>query len=652
MSVAFGKQNPELSGGGRPLLVHAIKAAPYLPVYNPNNLGGFQGPSSPGDGQDAENPVRIQTLPTSINKTLGIIGNIYAELEIIDGLKYRSQMGLDYYTFAGSTFTPSFNDDNTGSNTHQQDYASYGRNSIVGQALTFTNSLTYDTTIADVHNIELLVLSEKYERKSSEFGGGARNYITDEIVQFGADNLSLGSGSSQTNRLGYLGRINYNFDNKYIASVSLRRDASSRFGKNFRWGTFPSASLGWNISKEDFLKNTSINNLKIRGSYGLVGNDKIGDYLYSATLTQGFQYPIGGGNGAGVTANGGANPDLKWEETSMLNIGLDLGFFNDKITASLEYYQNKSNDLLLSLPAPTSNGINAGNITANVGSVETKGFELALGFNDREGDFTWSANLNLGTSTNKVLSLGNLAFFEGGAMKDGKGNISRTEVGQSLFRFYGLVSDGIYQNQAEVDAVLTANPGQTVVQPGDVRYLDLNQDGDITSEDRTFLKDPYPDLTYGLNLSANYKNFDMNLYVTGVQGVYLYNTNKYDLEAGANRLFNGSPVLLDSWTPSNPSLTQPRVPGSPQNHNVSDRYIENGSYARLKNISIGYTLPEGLLSDYVSKVRIYASGQNLATITDYTGLDPEIGGGNQEFGIDRGNYPQPKSFLLGLQVSF
>ncbi|WP_232457019.1 SusC/RagA family TonB-linked outer membrane protein [Polaribacter sp. SA4-12] len=653
MSISFGKQSPELSGGGRSLIVHAIKAAPYLPVYNPNNLGGFQGPSSAGDGQDAENPVRIQTHTTSINKTLGIVGSVYGEFEILDELKFRSQVGLDYFRFDGSSFTPSFNTDNVlGSSTNAQNYASYGRNAQEGKGLVFTNSLSYSKTFAERHNVEFLALAEKTENTFTQFGGSARNEITDELVQFGATTPSIGSSSSETNRLGYLARVNYDFDGKYLFSAAIRRDASSRFGANNRWGTFPSASLGWNLSEENFLDDSNVNNLKLRASYGVVGNDQIGDYLYSASLTDGFEYPIGSGNGAGVTANGGSNPDLKWEETTMMNIGLDFGLFSNKFTASLEYYQNKSEDLLLSLPAPLSNGIHAGSITANVGSVETKGFEAVLGFNDTEGDFTWSANVNLGTSSNEVLNLGSLEAFEGGTMKDGKGNISRTVQGQSLFQFYGLVSDGIYQNQAEVDAVFSSNTGQTTVKPGDVRYKDLNGDGDINSQDRTTLANPYPDFTYGVNLSANYKNWDANLFVTGIQGVDIYNTNKYDLEGGANRLFNGSPVLLDSWTESNPSTTQPRFPGAPQNHSISDRYIEDGSYARLKNISIGYTLPSEVLNDAFSKIRLYASGQNLLTITDYSGLDPEIGQGNQEFGIDRGNYPQPKSFLFGIQVSF
>lgn len=663
MSVAFGTQQPELTGGGRTLLVHAIKSAPYLPVFNPNNDGGFQGPSSSVDGQDAENPVRVQTHQQTVNKTLGIIGNVYAELELIEGLRFKTQVGLDYFTFGGTTFIPTFSDDSVpGSSTHAQDFAFYGRNSQVGQTLLFTNSLTYNKTFNEKHNFEFLALSEKVDNTFTEFGGSARNLVTNEVEQFGPELPSIGSSSNETNRIGYLGRINYNFESKYIASISLRRDASSRFGSNFRWGTFPSASLGWNIARENFMDGTNINNLKLRGSYGIVGNDNIGDYLYSATLTGGFEYPLGADRGAGVTANGGANPDLKWEETTMINIGLDVGLFNDTFTASLEYFQNESDDLLLSLPAPLSNGINAGNITANVGSVETKGYEISLGYNDNTGDFTWSANLNLGTSINEVLNLGSLESFEGGAMKDNRGNISRTIVGEPLYHFYGFVSDGIYQNQAEVDAVFTANPSQTIVQPGDVRYKDLNGDGEITTEgDRAIIGNPYPDFTYGLNLNANYKNFDLNLFINGVQGIDVYNTNKYDLEGGAGRLFNGSPVLLDSWRPDNLSLTQSRVGPNvaPQNHAISDRYVEDGSFARLKNITFGYAIPTDMLGGYLSKLRFYISGQNLITITDYSGLDPEIGVGSQnlsdgllELGIDRGRYPQPKSFLIGLQASF
>ena len=652
MSISFGKQNPELNSGGRSVIEHAIKSAPYLQVYNSNNLGGFQGPSSSADGQDAENPMRVQTHPDAVNKTLGIVGNVYAELEIIEGLNFKTLVGLDYYTYDNSNFMAAYSDDSVeGSNTNFQDFASISRDNGYGQTIIFTNSLVYNKTLADVHNFELLALVEKFERKTYSRGASSRNYVTNEVDQLSNSFSNISSGSSITNKLGYLGRVNYNYDGKYIASASYRRDASSRFGANKRWSNFYSGSVGWNIAKESFLEDTAFSTLKLRASYGTVGSDGIGDYQYAPTLTDGFEYPIDGAVAVGVTADGGSNQDLQWESKEIINVGLDVGLFHEKITAAFEYYKNTSDDLLIYIPSVLSSGIHAGSLPVNAGSVETSGFEVTLGYNDYEGDFTWSANLNLGTSKNEVISLGGRDDITGSPYKLGGGNITRSIVGEPLFHFYGLVSDGIYRTQEEVEAVLTGNPGQSTVQPGDVRFKDLNNDGFINSDDRAIIGNPFPDLTYGFNFDAGYKNFDFNLFITGVSGNEIFNTNTYDLVGGANRLFNISTTYNENrWSASNPEGTEPRAVGAPQNNGVSDRFVEDGSYARLKNISLGYSLSEGFLGDYVSKLRFYLSAQNLITITDYSGLDPEIGGG--EFGIDRGNYPQPKSVILGLQVSF
>ncbi|MBJ2173572.1 TonB-dependent receptor [Aureibaculum sp. A20] len=655
MAISFNSQNPERQAGARSLIEHAIKMAPYLSVYNADNLGGYQGPNSSLDGQDSENPVRVQSLGNSLNKTTAITGSIYGEYEIIDGLKFRTQVGLDYYTYNNNSFIPSYNDDSEGA-THTQTFALINKNSGVGQTVTFTNSLNYEKTIADVHNFDVLLVAEKYENTIDNTAAESRNPISDEVDQLSNESSALSSSSYETNRIGYLARVNYNFDGKYIFAASIRRDASSRFGENNRWGTFPSLALGWNMAKEDFMADTKFSNLKLRGSWGVVGNDNISNYLYSSTLTSDFIYPIGGAAAVGTTANGLANPDLKWEETTMVNIGLDFGLFNEKITGSIEYYKNTSDDLLMSRTTPVSLGFNVGTITENVGSVETTGFELNLGYNHYGEDFSWSANLNLGTSTNEVKSLGVLEEITGATFE--QNDISRITVGESLFYFYGLETDGIYQTQAEVDAVFTANPGQTIVQPGDIRFVDHNGDGDITSSDRTIIGNPYPDVTYGLNLSADYKNWDLNMFITGVAGNEIFNTNIYDLE-GMPRLFNSGTAVLDRWTPTNASNSIPRAAGAPQNVSISDRFVENGSYTRLKNLSIGYTFPEdtfgkGLFSNF----KVYVSGQNLVTITDYSGLDPEIGSSTVinntafETGIDRGNYPQPKTFLLGLQVTF
>ncbi|CAH8296740.1 TonB-linked SusC/RagA family outer membrane protein [Mariniflexile fucanivorans] len=652
MSLSFGKQNPERDEEGRTLIEHAIKSAPYLSVYNSNNLGGFQGPSSSADGQDAVNAVRAQTLGSAVNKTLGIIGNVYAELEIIEGLNFKSQVGLDYYTYNNSSFKPSYSDDSIeGSSTHKQEYAAISRNSGNGQTIIFDNSLTYNTTINDKHNIEVLALVEKYEGQNQSQSASSQNAVTDEVNQLSNEFSSISSSSSEVNKIGYLGRLNYDYEGKYIASASFRRDASSRFGANKRWANFYSASAGWNIAKEGFMEGLDFSNLKLRASYGTVGSDAIGNYLYAPSLTGGFEYPIGGAVAFGVTANGGSNQDLQWETKEIINVGLDLGLFNEKFTASLEYYQNTSDELLIYIPSVLSSGINAGSLPVNAGSVETKGFELVLGFNDYEGDFTWSANLNLGTSKNEVLSLGARDQITGSPYKLGGADVTRTVVGESLFHFYGLVTDGIYQTQDEVKEVLWANPNQVIVKPGDIRFKDLDGNGMINSDDRAIIGNPFPDLTYGLNLDAKYKNFDMSLFITGVAGNEIFNTNTYDLVGGANRLFNVSQSYYDNkWSVTNPTGTEPRILGAPQNNGISDRFVEDGSYTRLKNVSLGYTFPTGMFENYFSKLRVYVSGQNLVTISDYSGLDPEIGGG--EFGIDRGKYPQPKSVLVGVQVSF
>lgn len=657
MSVSFNKQNPLLENGGRSLIEHAIKAAPYLPVYNENNLGGFQGPTSSLDGQDAENPVRIQTLGNAVNNTTAIIGSIYGEYEIIEGLKFKSQVGLDYFTFNNNRFVPSYDDDSEGGATHSQPFAAITKNSGYGQTLIFTNSLNYTKTIDEVHNIEFLLLSEKYENSFNRTDASSRNLVSDEVNQLSNEQSALNSETFEDNRISYLARLNYNYDGRYILAASIRRDASSRFGENNKWANFPSVALGWNISKESFMEDTAFSNLKLRGSYGLVGNNNLGNYETAPTLNQGFLYPIGGVAAVGTTADGLPNPNLKWEETTMTNIGLDFGLFQETFTASIEYYNNSNDKLLISTRTPTSLGFNSGFVTRNVGRTETKGVEVNLGYNDYDGDFTWSANLNFSTTENSVKFIGSNDFLEGSAQFEGSA-LSRITVGEPLFGFFGLKSDGIYQTQAEVDAVLTANPDQTTVQPGDVRFIDINGDGQISSEDNTFIGNPYPDVTFGLNINGGYKNFDFNMFINGVVGNDIYNTNIFDLQ-GQTRLFNSGVAVLDRWTPTNPSNTVPRAQGAPQNTAISDYFVEDGSYGRLKNVTLGYTLPNDFLKDYFSKFRIYVSGQNLLTVTDYSGLDPEISNAsdnqqttNYEYGIDRGNYPQPVSVLLGLQVTF
>ena len=654
LNVSFTAQNPERESGGRSILEHAIKSAPYLPVYNSENRGGFQGPNSTLDGQDAENPVRVQTLGNAVNKGLTILGSIFAEYEIIDGLVFKSQAGLDYYKYNNDLFIPSYNDDSNGA-THQFNFAQITKNSGTNQSLTLTNSLTYKFDVADLHNFEILALAEDQRVDNESLNASSQNPITDDVEELSLNQAGLTSASSEYRRVGFLGRLNYNFDQRYLLAGSFRRDASSRFGSNYRWGNFWSVAAGWNVAKESFMEDSEINNLKIRGSWGTTGNDMIGNYRYSSTLVTSFIYPIGGSAVEGTTAEGLPNPNLKWEEVTMKNIGVDLGIWNNTLTLSLEYYSNRSDDLLYELPLPLSLGYNVPTIASNVGSVKTNGFEADLGFNDYEGEFTWSANLNVGTSKNEVLSIGSLSQVPGGFFENEY--LTRIAPGEPLFHFYGLKTDGIFQNQAEVDAVYTANPDQEVVQPGDIRFVDLNGDGTINAADKTVIGNPYPTVTMGLNLSAQYKNFDASIFIQGAYGHEIYNTNIYDLE-GMGRLFNSGVGVMDRWTGEGTSNSIPRALGAPQNLNASDRFVEDGSYTRLKNLNIGYTFDENVFGDSLANLRIYLSGQNLITITDYSGLDPEIGVDNVlqqgvgAVGIDRGLYPQPTSITFGVQLGF
>ena len=655
MGISFSKTNPERSGGGRTLLEHAIKMAPYLPVYNESSLGGYQGPSTI-DGQDAENPVRVANLGYQYINGLSIIGNIFGEYNIYKGLKFRSQVSLDYYTSKDHTFVPSYKD----GSAHSQGYSTTTENNQWGQTIMFTNSLTYKTTIADKHNIEAIGIIEKTNGKGQNISAGSRYYISDEIDQLRLQDPSLGSTSYEQNNLGYIARVNYDYDEKYLVAVSARRDGSGRFGDNKRWANFYSVALGWNIAKEDFMKNSVFSTLKLRASNGTTGNDLIPNYQYSATLLSSYFYPIAGAAAAGVSTGNAADPNLKWEAKNDRNFGLDFGLYDEKFTGSLEYFNNEATDILFAVPLPASVGSAGGSQFQNIADISTKGFEVSLGYNDREGDFTWSATANLGTSKNEVVDLapGVTSVLAGPSPRAGLENFSRLEVGQPAFYFYGLETNGIYKNQAEVDAVF--GPGQTAVQPGDIRFVDQDGNKLINADDKVNIGNPYPDFTYGLNLTAAYKKFDFNCFITGVQGINIFNSSKFELQA-MQRLFNASTDVIGrsivvNGVVTNPSATLPRALGASQNWaSASDRYVEDGSYARLKNITVGYTLSGTAFDKYFSKLRMYVSAQNLITITNYSGLDPEVAradGNANSAGIDLGRYPQPKSVIFGLDVTF
>ena len=651
LSVAFLKQNPQINGNALSPFENAIKMAPYLPVHDTGNLGGFKGPDD-ADGQDARNPVRVLTQESIDDKTTSILGNVFGTYSILDGLDYTIDLGINYSnTTSKRVSLPYFDGEK-----HALKETSVSQNNWNNLNITIRNSLRYTKTFNDNHNLELLALTEKIKGDFSLFSANG-------ITSFGSQELPANSSArtqlTETTRIGYLGRVNYNYAGKYILAASVRRDASSRFGPNNRWGTFSSVAAGWVISKEDFFgEDSAMNYFKIRGSWGQAGNDQSGGYYtYESTLTDGFNY----GNNIGLAVLSSPNPDLKWEETITTNLGVDLGFLNNKITISAEYYNNSSDDLIVSLPRAASAGLLAGTPT-NVGAMTTKGFEFNLGFNDREGDFTWSTNFNLSTTKNIVDKLAdNVEQLFGGARSNvlGGASISRLVEGESMWHFYGWQTDGIFQSQAEIDAAAT----QENAAPGDIRFKDINGDNVIDADDKTIIGNPFPKLTYGLSLDAGYKGFDFSMLFSGVSGNEIFNANRFYLD-GADRIFNAGTAVLDRWTPTNPSTAQPRaITGDPnKNTRVSDRYVEDGSFLRLRNISLGYNISENSLKGFaggvISKFRIYVSAQNVFTSTNYSGLDPELAplhaydSPNIELGVDRGQYPQTTSVLAGLQITF
>lgn len=679
IGLSYSTFNPLQSSGGRSLIQHAIKMAPYLPVYNPDNLGGFQGPHSAVDGQDAENPVRIVNKYGDVQNTLDLLGNVYADIQILKDLKFRSVTGLEDIRLVDNQFQPAWNDDNLpGGATHSNANAIIGKNQSNYRSLIYTNSLNYTKTFADKHNLELLGVIEYATIDRAFTNASSQNTISSDIQELTSTTVSVSSSSDHYKRIGYLARLNYNFDQKYIFAASIRRDASSRFGSNNRWGTFPSLAVGWRLDKEAFLQDvTIISNLKLRASWGKAGNDNIGNYSYASTLTSNMNYVIDNQLAPGTTPAGPANTDLKWESTTMQNIGLDFGLLNNRFTFSAEYFKNKSDDLLMNLNTSASLGIFNGSIAKNVGSVETKGFEFQLGYNHAEGDFQWSANLNIGTSKNKVLDLGGLKSVDPGSQWQNQ-PITRLEVGKPLFFFYGWKFDGIFTSAAEAASYLNggqlAANGGVGAQGGDYRIVDVNGDGKITSADQTMIGNPFPKMTLGLNLTANYKGLDVSIFIQGTYGNDIYNNTYYDL-TGMTRLFNGSVDVLRRWRNDGDVTDIPRPSAAGPNVQISTRGVQDGTYTRMKNITIGYTLPSRLFGNNISKFRLYLSGQNLLTITKYKGLDPEVGfyqpaGTTVNFigsaaltgngypavnfnnGIDFGVYPMPKSFIGGIQITF
>lgn len=673
-SISSDVNQGEKQVESRPQIMHMIRAVPYMPVTDPTIDGGYRGPDGV-DGTDYQNPVRIALQRNSKYYTFKMIGNAFAELKITNWLKYKSVVGLEYGSDRQFSVNPTFYAGTYHSSVKEQmsDFR------MSSSTWLFTNQLTADRTFGQ-HNINAIAVAEQQDNTYYTLSGGGT--LPDNSIQQLANpnDLTLNGSKGRDILISYLGRVQYSFANKYLLSTSFRADGSSKFAPGKKWGYFKSFSAGWRISEEEFMKSIAmISDLKLRASYGETGFNGIGNYVWQSTLSAGgAYYMLNDVKSSASYFNRLGNRDLQWETTNMVNVGFDIKLFENALYFSAEIYNRKTDNMILSIDLAPSMGYAVGTNT-NIGSMSNKGFEVQLGYQKKVGEFSFNVSGNLSANRNKVekLNLPTAEIYSGGAADFGGDAITRTKQGEPIQQFYGYKVDGIFQNQAEIDAANALdNDASTLYQgnakPGDIRFKDLSgpagvPDGKIDAFDRTVIGSYLPDFIYGFNLSLEYKGFDLSAYLQGSQGNEIFNANRVTLE-GMARLFNAGKQVLNAWTPSNTNTNIPRaVSGDPnKNARVSDRWIEDGSYLRVQNVTIGYTLPKEMLSNLTrgafKGLRVYVSGQNLFTFTKYSGYDPEIGkrqvvGSSDTWGIlsngiDYGQYPQPRTLLGGIQVKF
>ncbi len=640
-------------GDGGTILGNATRFDPTRPVFD-EETNFYSEITTSFNGQDIENPVRLRENGEFLTTQTSLVGSVFGSYEIIPGLTYKLTIGLDHSFTNQDNFEPSIP---TGSRTRL--FSETRDNRRRNLSTVVTNTLNYNTTINDKHNLDVLAGYERNRTVFDRIDAFTINPLTDNVQNLNPNEVeNLTSSEDENNLHSVFGRIGYDFDRTFFLSGTLRADGSSRFAPGNQWGYFPSVSGAVNLANLPFLQDSEdLSSLKLRASWGITGNNNIGNYQFQTGLLTDFNYVIDGALVSGTRPARIPNEQLQWEELTSLNIGADLAFFNNALTISGEYFKNESDGLLVDVPLPSSLGATTANQTRNVGGTELTGLEFTIGYKDFEGDFTWGANFNMFATLNQeVTSLGSVdAIFSGSWFQQLH---TRLLVGEAPFHFFGLRTDGIFQNQAEVDAHATQNNAE----PGNVRYVDTNNDGAINADDRVVIGNPNPDFQLGADFNFKYKNLDFSVFLVGEYGRDIYNGFRLTLEQQA-RLFNMSTVVLDRWSPTNPSQTIPKAtPGFTGNEQVSDRFIEDGSFTRVRSMTLGYTIPSRVLGNFangsISSLRFYVSGQNLITFTDYSGYDPEIvpvldnGTDINTIGLDQGRFPQARTVLAGLQIEF
>ena len=662
---SYSVSNTVDASGAGGIVQSALMMPPIFPVYNADGSYNYQGNGYLRIGTDYEhnevlNPVAMARLQSNVTDRMSITGKVYAELELMKGLSYKLSLGGDYYGAHNDKYRQS------SLPLKGKDYYDSPSNPVGYSSSSFffnwlvENQLTYTTTINKKHNITaILVQSAQKETKKTD-NVTATDYPNDYIQTVNGGTVTKGgSDKTQWSIASYLARVQYNYEGRYMLSAAIRTDGSSRFGKNNRWGYFPSASVAWRISDEQFFKNvkelSSINDMKIRASYGVTGNFEIGNYDHLATMST-DNYILGANGGLlqyGYKPDNIKRDDLSWEKNQMINAGIDLQMFDGYIGFSVDYYNTNTSNMLLYVPVPLLTGYSTS--LQNIGKVNNRGWELALTSQHTFANgFGYSFNANYAKNTNEVKELGpgNAPIISTGSVGHA---FYKTEVGKPIGNYYLLVQDGIFATAED----LKKYPHFDNTEVGDFRFVDVDGDGKLDlDKDRTICGNYMPKFTYGFGGKLWYAGFDMDFNFQGVYGNKILNLNKRYLDNMEGNT-NGTKIALDRWrSPENPgsgSVNKANRKQTGYNSRTSTWHLESGSYLRLQNLSLGYTLPRALTQKFkVEKLRVYVSGQNLFTITDYSGYNPEVNARpskNLTPGEDYGTYPLARTYMFGLNLT-
>lgn len=654
--------NPNAAGGymgDESVIAWSFRIQNIVPVYDEGgNFAGTRG--GYGNGQ---NPVAVAyRMKDDVNKSNFFFGNMFAEVDILDGLTYRTSFGLRYENYNGIDISypnPEFGEGSM--NNALSEYFGYG------SEWTWTNTMNYRKQF-DLHNINILAGTEAISSRSRDLSGNRNNFfILNSLDYFylnaGTSNFGNASSGGVGSMFSIFGKLDYSYNDRYILSATLRRDGSSNFGPNNKYGLFPGISGAWRLSSEEFMQDVSwITDLKLRAGYGVTGNQRIPAYNYinrfASSITE-SSYPIGGSVQSGLWQSDYANEDVKWEQVNALNLGLDFTLLNGDIDGALEYYDKKTQDMLFRVPLPAISVGRASSPYVNIGNMRNHGVELSLGYHyghRQQKDFKLDLTGTFSKNINEVVSL---APSVSSQIYGNFRSISTTilKPGESFGSFYGYKVEGVYKDAADVSN--SANYADGKARPGGLKYQDVNYDGIINDEDRTIIGNPHPDFVYSLGINTAYKNWDLSMFFYGSQGNDVFDMTRYFTDFS---VFTGSKSarLLDAWSPTNtdsniPSLTSN---ASAFEYATSSYFVQDASFLKLKNLQIGYNLPVQIVfgsSTAITKLRMYVGVTNLFTITKYDGLDPEVTATPSDYpaiGVDLGVYPQSRQFLFGLSLGF